>query len=130
MAQLLSRQVSIEAAEFPVLGALGASRGALAAASLLWVAVVTLAGGLLGTGIAIVASPLMPIGLARLAEPSPGIAVNLAVLGAGLAVTVLLPLPGGAHRRAAAARAGRAGRAGPPPRALPGWVPRWAWPGR
>ena len=58
----------------------------------LWVGVVTLAGGLLGTGIAIVASPLMPIGPARLAEPSPGIAVDLAVLGAGLAVTVLVPM--------------------------------------
>ena len=44
----------------PVLRALGASRGALAAASLAGVAVVTLAGGLLGTGIAIAASPLMP----------------------------------------------------------------------
>ena len=92
LVQLLSRQVSIEAAEYPILRALGASRGALAAASLLWVGVVTLAGGLLGTGIAIVASPLMPIGPARLAEPSPGIAVNLAVLGAGLAVTVLVPM--------------------------------------
>jgi hypothetical protein len=34
----------------------------------------------------------MPIGPARLAEPDPGIEVNLAVLGAGFAVIVLLPL--------------------------------------
>jgi hypothetical protein len=92
LAQMLSRQVSIEAAEYPVLRALGASRGTLATASLLWVGLVTLVGGLLGTGIAIAASPLMPIGPARLAEPSPGVEVNLAVLGAGLAVTVLLPM--------------------------------------
>jgi hypothetical protein len=116
LAQLLSRQVSIDAADYPILRALGASRGTLAAASLLWVGAVTLAGGLLGAGLAIAASPLMPIGLARLAEPSPGIEVNLAVLGAGLAATVLLPLllvlP--AAWRAARTAAGPHGVAGPP----------------
>lgn len=116
LAQMLSRQVSIEAAEYPILRALGASRGTLAAASLLWVALVMLAGGLLGTGVAIAASPLMPIGLARLAEPSPGIEVNLAVLGAGLAAIVLLPvllvLP--AIRRAAGSGSGPLGVAEPP----------------
>ena len=42
--------------------------------------------------IAIAASPLMPIGSARLAEPAPGIEVNVALLGAGFAVIALLPL--------------------------------------
>ena len=92
LAQLLSRQVILGATEFPVLRALGASHGALAAVSLAQVAAVTAGGGLLGTGIAIAASPLMPIGPARLAEPSPGVEINLAVLGAGLAVTALAPL--------------------------------------
>ena len=42
--------------------------------------------------IAIAASPLMPIGSARLAEPDPGVEVNVALLGAGFAVIALLPL--------------------------------------
>ncbi|HTT51978.1 MAG TPA: FtsX-like permease family protein [Streptosporangiaceae bacterium] len=125
LAQLLSRQVSIDAADYPVLRALGAGRGTLAAGSLLWVGAVTMAGGLLGVGIAIAASPLMPIGLARLAEPSPGVEVNLAVLGAGLAATVLLPLllvlpaiwraarTAGPHGVAAAPGRGLAARLGP-----------------
>jgi hypothetical protein len=90
--QMLGRQVMLDTAEFPILRALGAGRGTLAAASLAEVAAVTTGGGLLGVGIAIAASPFMPLGPARLAEPSPGVEVNLAILGAGLAVTVLLPL--------------------------------------
>jgi len=42
--------------------------------------------------VAIAASPLMPIGPARIAEPHPGVEVNLAVLGAGAAAITLLPL--------------------------------------
>ena len=92
LVQMLGRQVVLDTAEFPILRALGAGRGTLAAASLAEVAAVTTGGGLLGVGIAIAASPFMPLGPARLAEPSPGVEVNLAILGAGLAVTVLLPL--------------------------------------
>ena len=92
LAQLLARQVSLDAADYPILRALGASRGTLAATSLLRVGVLTLGGGLLGAGLAVAASPLMPVGLARLAEPDPGVEVNLAILGAGLAVAALAPL--------------------------------------
>jgi hypothetical protein len=49
----------------------------------------------------------MPIGAARLAEPAPGIEVNLAVLTAGLAVFALVPLA--VLMPAAWAAAGRAG---------------------
>ena len=69
-------------------------------------------------GVAIVVSPLMPIGPARAAEPSPGIEVNLAILGAGFAVIAATPLLAGGARGGAGgypgpgrARAGRAGRA-------------------
>jgi MacB-like periplasmic core domain len=83
--------------------------------SLTRVAMVTVGGGVLGVGLAIAASPLMPIGPARLAEPSPGVEVNLAVLGAGLAVTAVLPvllvLP--AAWRAARAASGPLGVAEP-----------------
>ena len=115
LAQLLGRQVSLDAADYPILRALGASRGTLAATSLLRVGAVTLGGGLLGVSLAIAASPLMPIGLARLAEPDPGVEVNLAILGAGLAVAALAPLllvlP--AAWRAASPAASPPGAAGP-----------------
>jgi FtsX-like permease family protein len=90
--QLLSRQLTLDSAEFPVLRALGMTRGALVTLSLARTAVVTGAGGLIAVGIAIAASPLMPIGAARLAEPAPGVEVNLAILAAGFAVLALVPL--------------------------------------
>jgi ABC-type antimicrobial peptide transport system permease subunit len=90
--QLLSRQLSLDSADYPVLSALGMTRAALAALSLARVAVVTAAGAVLAVVIAIASSPLMPIGPARLAEPHPGTDVNLAVLGAGLALIAGLPL--------------------------------------
>ena len=90
--QLLGRQLTLDSAEFPVLRALGMTRGPLAVLSLARMAVVTAAGGLAAVGFAIAASPAMPIGAARLAEPAPGVQVNLAVLGAGFAVFTLVPL--------------------------------------
>jgi hypothetical protein len=90
--QLLSRQLTLDSAEFPVLCALGMTRGRLAAVSLARTAAVTATGGLVAVAIAIAASPLTPIGAARLAEPAPGVQVNLAVLVAGFAVFALVPL--------------------------------------
>jgi hypothetical protein len=57
----------------------------------------------------------MPVGLARLAEPAPGIEVNLAILGAGLAVAVVAPLllVSPAAWRAASRAAGPPGAAEP-----------------
>jgi ABC-type antimicrobial peptide transport system permease subunit len=113
--QLLSRQLSLDSAEYPVLSALGMSRATLAALSLARLAVVTVAGAVLAVVIAIAASPLMPIGPARLAEPHPGVDVNLAVLGAGLALIAGLPLLllAAAIWRNAARAAGPADPAGP-----------------
>jgi ABC-type antimicrobial peptide transport system permease subunit len=90
--QLLSRQLALDSAEFPVLRAIGATRASLVALSLTRLALVTLAGGVLAVAIAIAASPLMPIGPARLAEPHPGVEVNFAILGASFAAIALLPL--------------------------------------
>jgi hypothetical protein len=92
IAQLLGRQLILDSAEFPILRSLGMSRRALTALSLTRLAVLTVAGAVLAVAIAIAASPLMPIGPARLAEPSPGVEVNLAILAAGFAAIVLLPL--------------------------------------
>ena len=90
--QLLARQLVLDSAEFPILRALGMTRASLAVLSLARLAAVTLAGAVIAVAVAVAASPLMPIGPARLAEPAPGVDVNLAVLGVGLAVIVVLPL--------------------------------------
>jgi ABC-type antimicrobial peptide transport system permease subunit len=92
LGQLLARQLALESAEFPVLRALGATRATLVTLSLARLAVITAAGAVLAVVIAVAASPLMPLGPARAVEPAPGVEVNLAVLGAGLAVIALLPL--------------------------------------
>ena len=52
----------------------------------------TIAGAVIAVGIAVAASPLMPIGPARSAEPSPGVEVNLAILGAGFVLIAAAPL--------------------------------------
>ncbi len=91
-AQLLSRQLVLDARDFPVLRSLGMAPGQLASLSLARTAIVTTTGGLLAVIVAVAASPLTPIGPARIAEPHPGLAVNVAVLGAGLGAIMLLPL--------------------------------------
>jgi hypothetical protein len=73
--QLLSRQLILDAAEFPILRALGMTRARLAVLSLVRVAAVTIAGAAIAVAVAIAVSPLMPIGPARLAEPSPGVEI-------------------------------------------------------
>ena len=90
--QLLSRQLTLDAAEFPVLRALGVQRAALVALSLARLGLVTAAGAIVAVAVAVAASPLMPIGPARLAEPHPGLEVNLVILGAGFWIIALLPL--------------------------------------
>jgi ABC-type antimicrobial peptide transport system permease subunit len=104
--QLLARQLALDSAELPLLRALGATRRGLLAVTLARLTVVTAAGAVLAAAIAVAASPLMPVGAARLAEPDPGVSVNAAVLGAGLAVIALLPpllLAGPAWRAVSAA---------------------------
>lgn len=92
IAQLLGRQLILDATEFPILRVLGMTRGRLVALSLVRVAAVTVAGGVIAVAVAITASPLMPIGPARLAEPSPGVEINLAILAAGFAALAAAPL--------------------------------------
>jgi putative ABC transport system permease protein len=90
--QLLARQLVLDSTEFPVLRALGMTRASLAVLSLARLAAVTVAGAVIAVAVAVAASPLMPIGPARLAEPSPGVEVNLAILGVGLLAIAVLPL--------------------------------------
>jgi len=114
LSQLLSRQLALDAAEFPVLHAVGVTRATLVGLSMARLAVITVTGALIAVPIAVAASPLMPIGPARAAEPTPGIEINLAVLGAGAALIALLPLVVLAYPawRTVSRAAGRAGPAG------------------
>ena len=68
------------------------SRVQLTLARLVEVAAAALVGAGSAVAIAVALSPLTPLGVARLAEPSPGGEVNVAVLGLGAAATVLLLL--------------------------------------
>lgn len=89
--QVASRQLLIAARDNPTLAALGLTRRQLAAAALTEVGAAAAAGALLACGVAIAASPLMPIGPARLAEPHPGVNVDVPVLTVGfLGVMALL----------------------------------------
>ena len=115
VSQLLSRQLAVDAADYPVLRAVGATRAMLTGLSLARLAIVSVAGAALAVVIAVAASPLTPIGAARLAEPAPGVAVDLAILGAGAAVIALCPLLllARAAWRTAALAASPLGGAGP-----------------
>ncbi len=112
---LIARQLILDAALFPALRALGMTRARLLGLSLARTALVTCGSALFAVGFAIAASPLMPVGAARLAEPSPGVQANPAVLGAGLVTIALAPLalvfP--TAWRVAGAPGGSPGRAGP-----------------
>ena len=87
-----SRQIFDASLDHPTLRGLGMSRVQLTLARLVEVAAAALVGAGSAVAIAVALSPLAPLGVARLAEPSPGAEVNVAVLGLGAAATVLLLL--------------------------------------
>lgn len=137
-AQAVSRLLALSSGDQHQLASLGLTRRERWA-GLLAVAVPTaLAGAVLAVLVAIAASPLMPIGLARTAEPSPGVDVDAAALGAGaLLVIAAVLVPSGLAARSVARRVGRhavqetgtlrrsaitqsAARAGAPPAAVVG----------
>ncbi len=92
LGQLLARQLALDSAEFPILRAIGMTRRSLLVLAMARLAVVTVAGALVAVALAVAASPLMPIGSARIAEPDPGVEVNVALLAAGFAVIAAAPL--------------------------------------
>jgi putative ABC transport system permease protein len=111
--QIMSRQVFLDSSEYPILRGLGMTRSQLVAAASLRVLIVAVGGGLLAVVVAFFSSSLFPIGPARLAEPNPGLSVNLAILGVGFLATLVLLLAVAAipALRAASAPAGAGGLA-------------------
>ncbi len=87
--QALSRQAFFESTDHPVLRALGMTRGERFATGLVRTTVIALLATVIAVVVAIALSPLWPIGLARVAEPSPGLEVNVAVIGIGTVAVFL-----------------------------------------
>ena len=87
--QALSRQAFFESTDHPVLRTLGMTRGERFAAGLARTTVIALLATVIAVVVAIALSPLWPIGLARVAEPSPGLEVNVAVIGIGMVAVFL-----------------------------------------
>jgi ABC-type antimicrobial peptide transport system permease subunit len=90
--QIISRQVFLDSSEYPILRGLGMTQSQLIGAAAIRVSIASAAGGVLALAVAALASSLFPIGPARLAEPDPGLSVNLAILGVGFVATVVLLL--------------------------------------
>jgi hypothetical protein len=90
--QSVSRQLVLQADDDPTLRALGMAPWQLLVTALGQVALLAVAGAVVGVVIALAASPLMPIGAVSIVEPQPGFSVDFVVLGIGAAATVLLLL--------------------------------------
>jgi hypothetical protein len=90
--QAIARSLASDAGDGPALHALGMTRRQRVAVSLLRVGVVAGGGAVVAGALAVALSPLFPIGVARLAEPHPGVAVDMPAVGVGaLILAVLLP---------------------------------------
>ncbi len=88
--QVLSRQIYLDSGEYPTLRAMGMTRSQLFGAAMARIAIISVVGACFSVLAAALASPLMPIGPARLAEPNPGFDINVAILGFGFIVTIVL----------------------------------------
>ncbi len=89
LGQLLVRHLQLEEGERRRLWGLGFTRGQLLAGALLRVLVVMGAASVVAVAVAVLASGRFPIGPARVAEPHPGLTVNVAVVGLGVGVMVV-----------------------------------------
>jgi len=89
--QACNRLVRLERADHDALGSFGIARRTLAIADALLPLAAVVAGTVMGIVLAIAASPLAPIGPVRRIEVSPGIDIDLQVLGS-VAVVVLVVL--------------------------------------
>ena len=90
--QVASRLLLAASQDNGTLAVLGMTRGQLLAAGLVEVGTAAAAGAVMACAVAIAASPLMPIGPARLAEPDPGVSVDIAALAVGVGTIVSLLL--------------------------------------
>ena len=122
--QTVSRQILLDSSEHPILRALGMSRRQLVAMKALGVAIIGLGGGLLGAVLAVGSSALTPIGPARVAEPNPGLSVNVALLagGVGCITVLLLAVTARPIWKASSVSVGTLGTAEVPGAERPSWI--------
>jgi hypothetical protein len=90
--QTLGRQIRAEAAESPILRALGMTRAQLVGVAAVRAAPIAAAGAVLAVAGAVALSPATPLGVARRAELDPGVAVDPPVLAAGATLVALAVL--------------------------------------
>jgi ABC-type lipoprotein release transport system permease subunit len=88
--QALARQVALDAADHPVLVALGMTRAMVVGATLVRSAAVGIVGAALAVALAVAASPLAPVGIARQAELDLGLEADWGVLVPGAAAVALV----------------------------------------
>ena len=95
LAQALAREASGEAADNPTLRALGMTRSQLWWTSLLRLAAVGVAGGIVAAPVAVAVGPPLAFGLAREVEPDPGVWFAAGTVLAGAAAVALITLAAG-----------------------------------
>ncbi len=84
--------MALDAGDHQTLRALGMTTTQLTVAALCRAMLVALAAAVLAPAVAVALSPLFPIGLAATAEIRPGVSVDVGVLAAGAALTLVLVL--------------------------------------
>ena len=109
LVQLLLREASLRSTEYGPLRALGMTSVELAATGMGSIGAAAAAGTAAALGLATAWSPLMPIGTAGVAEPNPGVSVNISVFGIGALSILLIVGSAGVLSLLRAARQGQAG---------------------
>jgi len=92
LGQALIRQRSLDTSDYPVLAALGMSRGQLVTGALVRLATLGLAAAAVAVSVAVALSPLTPIGMAREAEARVGFSADGLALGLGALAVAVLPM--------------------------------------
>jgi ABC-type lipoprotein release transport system permease subunit len=88
--QLLSRITLIEATDHVTLAALGMSARGRTLLGVVRAGAVGVVAAVVATVVAVVVSPALPTGLARIAEPEPGLEVDVLIVGVGVVATVVV----------------------------------------
>ena len=88
--QLLSRITLIEATDHVTLAALGMSARGRTLLGVVRAGAVGVVAAVVATVVAVVVSPALPTGLARIAEPEPGLEVDVLIVGVGVVATLVV----------------------------------------
>ncbi len=90
LAQALARQATVEAEEYPTLGALGSTKRQLFTFIMARTLALAVLGAVGGVALAAVLSVFTPVGEARVADPNPGFDFDALLLVGGAAIAVVV----------------------------------------